>query len=110
MRGDATEYINAVEILRGSPDGKRGAEGVGSRQWEFRACQKNDPEIDGKKSEQREEGENMRFIWLVLAILLFFAWVGSFAMYHIAGFMIHLLLIFAVISLILHLFTARRSV
>jgi hypothetical protein len=49
------------------------------------------------------------FIWLELAVLLVFAWIGSFVMYHVAGFLIHLLLIFAVISLVIHLFTGRRS-
>jgi hypothetical protein len=48
------------------------------------------------------------FVWLALALLLFFAWIGSFVMYHVAGFLIHLLLIFALISLILHLFSGRR--
>ena len=50
------------------------------------------------------------FIWLAIAILLLFAWVGSFVMYHVAGFLIHLLLIFAVISLVIHLLTGRRAV
>ncbi len=49
------------------------------------------------------------FIWLALAVLLLFAWIGSFVVYHVAGFLIHLLLIFAVISLVIHLFTGRRS-
>jgi len=49
------------------------------------------------------------FIWLALAVLSSFAWIGSFVMYHVAGFLIHLLLIFAVISLVIHLFTGRRS-
>jgi hypothetical protein len=33
------------------------------------------------------------FIWLVLAALLVFAWIGSFVMFHVAGFLIHLLLL-----------------
>ena len=49
------------------------------------------------------------FIWLAIALLLFFAWIGSFIMYHVAGFLIHLLLVFALISLILQLFTGRRE-
>jgi hypothetical protein len=49
------------------------------------------------------------FVWLAVAVLLFFAWVGSFIMYHVAGFLIHLLLIFALISLVIHLFTGRRG-
>src|SRR5258706_917758 len=48
------------------------------------------------------------FIWLALALLLLFAWIGSFVMYHVAGFLIHLLLIFALISLVIHLLTGRR--
>ena len=48
-------------------------------------------------------------IWLVLAVLLVFAWIGSFIMYHIAGFLIHLLLILALISLVIHLFTGKRG-
>ena len=50
----------------------------------------------------------MRFAWLGLAILLLIIWIGSFVMYHVAGFLIHLLLIFAVLSFILHLFTPKR--
>ena len=49
------------------------------------------------------------FIWLALAVLLVFVWIGSFVMYHVAGFLTHLLLIFAVISLVIHLFTGRRA-
>jgi len=48
------------------------------------------------------------FIWLALAALLLLVWIGSFVMYHVAGFLIHLLLIFAVISLAIHLFTGKR--
>ncbi len=48
------------------------------------------------------------FVWLALAVLLFCIWIGSFLLYHVAGFFIHLLLIFAVISLILHLFSRKR--
>jgi hypothetical protein len=50
-----------------------------------------------------------RLIWLVIALLLLFAWIGSFVMYHVAGFLIHLLLIFALISLVIHLFTGKRT-
>jgi hypothetical protein len=44
--------------------------------------------------------------FLGLAILLVILWLGGFVFYHVAGFMIHLLLIFAVISLIVHLFSS----
>lgn len=49
------------------------------------------------------------FIWLALAVLLFFAWIGSFIMYHVAGFLIHLLLLFALVSVVIHLFSGRRA-
>jgi hypothetical protein len=50
----------------------------------------------------------MRFIWLLLALLLLFAWIGGFVVYHVAGFAIHVLLVFAIIALVIHLFSARR--
>jgi len=52
------------------------------------------------------------FVWLGIAVLLIFAWIGSFIMYHVAGFLIHLLLIFALISLVIHVFSggSRRDV
>jgi hypothetical protein len=49
------------------------------------------------------------FVWLALAALLLFAWIGSFIMYHVAGFLIHLLLILALISLVIHLFSGKRD-
>jgi hypothetical protein len=49
------------------------------------------------------------FVWLAIALLLLFAWIGSFVMYHVAGFLIHLLLLFALISLLIHLFTPKRT-
>ena len=48
-------------------------------------------------------------VWLALAVLLVLAWIGSFIMYHVAGFLIHLLLILALISLVIHLFSGRRG-
>ena len=52
----------------------------------------------------------MRFgPFLGVALLLFVLWLGGFLMFHIAGFLIHLLLIFAVIALIVHLFSGSKS-
>lgn len=52
----------------------------------------------------------MRFgPFLGLALLLFVIWAGAFLMFHIAGVLIHLLLLFAVIALIVHLFTGSKS-
>lgn len=46
-------------------------------------------------------------MWYGVAALLFIAWILSFVVFHVAGFLIHLLLIFAVISLVLQL--VRRA-
>lgn len=48
-------------------------------------------------------------IWMIPFILLLIAWVGGFAMFHVAGGLIHLLLLFAVISIILHFVLGKRS-
>jgi Family of unknown function (DUF5670) len=47
--------------------------------------------------------------FLGIALLLFVLWLGGFLMFHIAGFFIHLLLIFAVIALVIHLFSGSKS-
>ena len=36
-------------------------------------------------------------------------WIGGFVMFKSAGLLIHLLLLFAVISIIMHFVTGRRS-
>ena len=52
----------------------------------------------------------MRFgSFLGLAILLVVLWAGGFVFFHVAGFLIHILLVFAVISLIIHLFSSART-
>jgi len=48
-------------------------------------------------------------IWTVLFVVLLLAWIGGFTMFHVAGAMIHLLLLFALISLILHFVVGRRT-
>ena len=47
---------------------------------------------------------------LCLAILLFIAWVLGFAVFKIAGGLIHLLLVLAVVVLVYRLVTGRRVV
>ena len=49
-------------------------------------------------------------IWTILAIILVIAWVSGFTIFHVAGGLIHLLLVFAVISFILHFVLGRRAV
>lgn len=52
----------------------------------------------------------MRFIFLALALLLFFTWVGAFVIFHVAAALIHLLLVLAIVLFITHLFRRRRPV
>jgi hypothetical protein len=49
-------------------------------------------------------------MFLILAVVLVLLWIGGFTLFHVTGFLIHLLLIFAVISIIMHFITGRRSV
>lgn len=48
-------------------------------------------------------------MFLILGIVLLVAWLGGFVVFHTAGFLIHLLLIFAVISVIIHFFQRGRT-
>ena len=52
----------------------------------------------------------MRFgPFLLIALLLLIIWGGSFLAFHITSGLIHLLLLFAVISFVAHLFTGARA-
>jgi Family of unknown function (DUF5670) len=46
---------------------------------------------------------------LIIALILVLAWIGGFVVFHVAGFLIHLLLIFAVISIIFHFLRGRST-
>jgi hypothetical protein len=53
----------------------------------------------------------MRFgPFIVIALVLFVLWAGGFVLFHTAGFLIHILLVLAIISLLAHFFTAARRV
>jgi Family of unknown function (DUF5670) len=49
-------------------------------------------------------------IWPILFVILLIAWIGGFTVLHVAGGLIHLLLVLAVISLILHFVLGKRTV
>jgi hypothetical protein len=52
----------------------------------------------------------MRFgPFLGIAILLMILWLGCFLMFHVASGLIHLLLLFAVISLFIHFVTGSKT-
>jgi hypothetical protein len=49
-------------------------------------------------------------LWTVLFIILLIAWLGGVTVFHVAGGLIHLFLVFALISLVVHFVTGARSV
>jgi hypothetical protein len=59
---------------------------------------------------QVDSGAKMRLgPFLLIALLLLILWLGGFLMFHVASGLIHLLLLFAVISFVAHLFTGART-
>jgi hypothetical protein len=48
-------------------------------------------------------------MFLLLALVLVLIWGGSFFLFHVTALFIHILLIFAVISLIFHFISGRRA-
>ncbi len=46
--------------------------------------------------------EGREFMWLIIGIVLVVLWLGGFLVFHTAGFLIHILLVLAVISIIFH--------
>lgn len=53
--------------------------------------------------------ESRNRMFLILAVVLIVMWLGGFVMFKSAGLLIHLLLLFAIISIIMHFVTGRRS-
>ena len=48
-------------------------------------------------------------MFLLLALVLVLLWGGGFFLFHVSSFLIHLLIIFAVISLVMHFVAGRRA-
>jgi hypothetical protein len=64
--------------------------------------------VGGSGRHPEFQGRNRMSIWTILFLVLLIAWIGGFTMFHVASGLIHLLLVFAVISLILHFVLGRR--
>jgi hypothetical protein len=47
--------------------------------------------------------------YLLLAFVLFLVWVGAFVVFHVAGFVLRLILILALILLVTHFLTNRKK-
>jgi hypothetical protein len=54
--------------------------------------------------------ERRSFMFLILAVVLVLLWLGGFFVLHVSSFLIHLLLIFALISIIMNFVGGRRTV
>lgn len=48
-------------------------------------------------------------MFLILAIVLVLLWAGGFFLFHVTSFLIQILLILAVVSVIAHFITGRRT-
>ena len=48
-------------------------------------------------------------MFVILAVILVIAWLGGFAFMHVSSVAIHLLLLVALISVIMHVVRGRRS-
>ena len=48
-------------------------------------------------------------MFLILGLVLIVLWLGGFFVLHVSSFLIHILLIFAVISLVMHFVSGGRS-
>ncbi len=48
-------------------------------------------------------------MFLILALVLVILWAGGFFAFHIAGGLIHLLIVLAVIMVVIHLVQGRRA-
>ena len=48
-------------------------------------------------------------MFLILAVVLLVLWLAGFLVFHVSGFLIHLLILFAIISVIMHFVTGRRA-
>jgi hypothetical protein len=55
------------------------------------------------------KSETMRFLFLILALFFFGLWAVSLLAFHIAGGLIHLLLVVGVIAVIIHFVRAKPS-
>jgi hypothetical protein len=49
-------------------------------------------------------------MFLILAVVLVLLWLGGFVVLHVSSFLIHLLLLFAVISIIMNFVGGRRAI
>ena len=61
------------------------------------------------KARETIAAEGWDGMFLILAVVLVLLWLGGFVMFKSAGILIHLLLLFAIISLVMHFISGRRT-
>lgn len=49
-------------------------------------------------------------MFLIVAVVLFVIWIASFLVFKTAGILIHLLLLLAILSIVMHIVSGRRAV
>ncbi|WP_222597488.1 lmo0937 family membrane protein [Edaphobacter albus] len=49
-------------------------------------------------------------MFLILAVVLFVIWITSFLVFKTVGILVHLLLLFAILSVIMHFISGKRAV
>jgi hypothetical protein len=65
-----------------------------------------------RQAAARQAGRTLRkagVMFLIIAVILALAWILGISVFHVAGGLIHLLLIVALISLIWHFVSGRRT-
>jgi hypothetical protein len=68
------------------------------------------PQLQSAHTENTPMRAIADFIFVILFFVLLVGWLLAWAAFHVAGGAIHLLLIIAVVSLIIHFFRGRRAV
>jgi hypothetical protein len=63
-----------------------------------------------RQARQLVQERRIFVMFLILAVVLVLLWLGGFFVLHVSSFLIHLLLIFALISIIMNFVGGRRSV
>jgi hypothetical protein len=63
-----------------------------------------------KREERKLEKQRRSKFWLALGVLLFLSWGMSYFVFHVAGFLIHLLLVLALISVMGYTFIGKGGV
>lgn len=48
-------------------------------------------------------------MWVVIAAVLVLCWLAGFVVFHVSGFLIHLLLLVALVAIVLHFVRGRRG-